>query len=59
MKRFAQRFAAVLVVLSWAHVSAAQTADEVIEKSITAFGGRPGFERAVHELQAALYQDTA
>ena len=45
MKRFAQRFAAVVVVLSWAHVSAAQTADEVIEKSITAFGGRAALEK--------------
>ena len=23
------------------------------------FGGRPGFERAVHDLQSALYRDTA
>jgi type I restriction enzyme R subunit len=26
---------------------------------IRAFGGKPGFERAVHELQSALYQETA
>ena len=26
---------------------------------IRAFGGKPGFERAVHDLQSALYRDTA
>jgi type I restriction enzyme R subunit len=26
---------------------------------IRAFGGRVGFEQAVHELQSALYQETA
>jgi type I restriction enzyme R subunit len=26
---------------------------------ITAFGGKEGFEKAVHELQDALYQETA
>jgi len=26
---------------------------------IRAFGGKPGFEQAVHELQDALYQETA
>ena len=26
---------------------------------VRAFGGRPGFERAVHDLQSALYRDTA
>ena len=26
---------------------------------IRAFGGKPGFERAVHDLQSALYKDTA
>jgi type I restriction enzyme, R subunit len=26
---------------------------------VRAFGGRPGFEKAVHELQSALYKDTA
>jgi hypothetical protein len=45
MKKFTLRFAAVLVVLSWAHVAAAQTADEIIEKSITAFGGRAALEK--------------
>jgi type I restriction enzyme R subunit len=26
---------------------------------IKSFGGRQGFEQAVHELQSALYQETA
>ena len=26
---------------------------------VSAFGGRPGFERAVHDLQSALYKETA
>ena len=26
---------------------------------VRAFGGRPGFEKAVYELQSALYKDTA
>jgi type I restriction enzyme R subunit len=26
---------------------------------IKAFGGKDGFERAVHEMQSALYQETA
>ena len=26
---------------------------------IKAFGGKEGFEQAVHEMQAALYQETA
>ena len=26
---------------------------------VSAFGGRPGFERAVHDLQTALYEETA
>jgi hypothetical protein len=45
MRIFVQRLAAVLVVLSWAHVAAAQTADEVIEKSIAALGGRAALEK--------------
>lgn len=45
MKQLAHRFAAVLVVLSWAHVSSAQTADEVIDKSIAAMGGRAAIEK--------------
>jgi hypothetical protein len=40
-----QRFFAVVVVLAWAHVSSAQTADEVIEKSIAAMGGRAEMEK--------------
>src|SRR4051812_41715261 len=45
MRIFVQRFAALLVVLSWAHVSAAQTADEIIEKSIAALGRRAALEK--------------
>ncbi len=26
---------------------------------LRAFGGKPGFEQAVHDLQSALYQETA
>lgn len=40
MRTLIQRCAAFVVVLAWAHVTAAQTADEVIEKSIAALGGR-------------------
>jgi len=40
-----QRLATIVVVLAWAHVSSAQTADEVIEKSIAAMGGRAAMEK--------------
>ena len=45
MRILIQRFAAVAVVLASAHVSSAQTADEVIEKSIAAMGGRAAMEK--------------
>ena len=45
MRIFIQRVAAIVVVLAWAHVSSAQTADEVIEKSIAAMGGRAAMEK--------------
>jgi hypothetical protein len=45
MRILAQRLATVVIVLSWAHVSSAQTADEVIEKSIAAMGGRAAMEK--------------
>ena len=45
MKLLAQRVALVAVVLAWAQVVSAQTADEVIEKSITAMGGRAAMEK--------------
>ena len=46
MKHTPQRLLAVVVVLlAWAHTSAAQTADEVIEKSIAAMGGRAAMEK--------------
>lgn len=45
MRNLIHRFAVVVVVLAWAHVSSAQTADEVIEKSIAAMGGRAAMEK--------------
>jgi hypothetical protein len=45
MRTLFQRLATVVVVLAWAHVSSAQTADEVIEKSIAAMGGRAAMEK--------------
>ena len=39
------RLAAVAVVLAFAHTTSAQTADEVIEKSIAAMGGRAALEK--------------
>ncbi|MEO7157868.1 MAG: hypothetical protein ABI039_09920, partial [Vicinamibacterales bacterium] len=45
MRIFIQRLSAVVVVLAWAHVASAQTADEVIEKSIAAMGGRAAMEK--------------
>jgi hypothetical protein len=39
------RFALVAVFLAWAPIVSAQTVDEVIEKSITAMGGRPAMEK--------------
>lgn len=45
MRTFIQRFATLVVVLAWAHLAAAQTADEVIEKSIAAMGGRAAMEK--------------
>lgn len=45
MQKCILRFTSALVVLLWAHSAAAQTADEIIEKSITAMGGRAAIER--------------
>jgi hypothetical protein len=45
MRILIQRFATLVVVLAWAHASSAQTADEVIEKSIAAMGGRAAMEK--------------
>ena len=45
MRILLQRFATVVVVLAWAHVSSAQTADEIVEKSIAAMGGRAAMEK--------------
>jgi len=39
------RLATALVVLLWAQSAAAQTADEIIEKSIAAMGGRAALEK--------------
>ena len=40
MKRLLVRLFSTLLVLLWAHVSSAQTADEIVEKTIAALGGR-------------------
>jgi hypothetical protein len=45
MKILIQRAAAVAIVLALAQTSSAQTADEVIEKSIAAMGGRAAMEK--------------
>jgi hypothetical protein len=45
MRTLIQRLSAVAVVLACAHAAAAQTADEVIEKSIAAMGGRANFQK--------------
>jgi hypothetical protein len=45
MRYLTPRVAVVVFVLAWAHSSAAQTADEVIEKSIAAMGGRAAHEK--------------
>jgi outer membrane lipoprotein-sorting protein len=41
----AMRFALAVIVLSWASVASAQTADEIIEKSIAAMGGRAAHDK--------------
>jgi hypothetical protein len=45
MRTLIQRYAAVAVVLVFAHTAAAQSADEIIEKSIAAMGGRAAHEK--------------
>ena len=45
MRTLIQRLVTVVVVLSWSHLAAAQTADEIINKSITAMGGRAAMEK--------------
>jgi len=45
MRKFIQRLAVGVFVLAFAHTAAAQTADEIIEKSITAQGGRAAFQK--------------
>jgi hypothetical protein len=45
MRRVSRRVAAVLIVAGWAHVASAQTADAVIEKSVTALGGRAALQK--------------
>jgi hypothetical protein len=45
MRTLIQRLAAVVIVVAFAHTAAAQTADEIIEKSIAAMGGRAAHEK--------------
>jgi hypothetical protein len=47
LKRVVTAVAAVIsvIVVTWAHPAWAQTADEVIEKSVTALGGRASFAK--------------
>ena len=45
MKTRVLRLASAAVVILWAHSAAAQTADEIIEKSIAAMGGRAAMEK--------------
>lgn len=45
MRTLIQRCAVFVVVLAFASIAAAQTADEIIEKSITAMGGRAAHEK--------------
>jgi hypothetical protein len=45
MRTLIQRLAVGVVVLAFAHTAAAQTADEIIEKSIAAQGGRAAFQK--------------
>lgn len=45
MRTVIQRLAIVVVALASAHAASAQTADEVIEKSITAMGGRAAMDK--------------
>jgi hypothetical protein len=45
MTRLLQRLGVVVVALLWAQLSAAQTAEEIIEKSIAAMGGRAAMEK--------------
>lgn len=45
MRILTQRLATVVLVLGWAHAASAQTADEIIEKSIAAMGGRAAMQK--------------
>src|SRR5688572_25731394 len=45
MTKAIARLSFVVLALAWAHTAAAQTADEIIEKSITAMGGRAAHEK--------------
>lgn len=45
MRTFRLRLVVAVLVLAWAHTASAQTADEIIEKSIAAMGGRAAHEK--------------
>jgi hypothetical protein len=40
VKRATTQLATVLLIVSWAHTASAQTVDEIVEKTLTALGGR-------------------
>ena len=53
MRTFSRRLVVAVLALAWAHTASAQTADEVIEKSIAAMGGRAAHEKGTaHEWTA-------
>ena len=45
MRTLIQRLSIIVVVVAWASSAAAQTADEIIEKSIAALGGRAAHDK--------------
>ena len=50
MRTLIQRLAVVTIALAWASVASSQTADEIIEKSLAAMGGRAAHEKIKNRL---------